>query len=230
MIAASLMVFIILEATAYKAPETLTKVQYEKFYSGLAQYNLKAKKFFGRGVGLELQTPIDPGNLLLCIPNDSCIKATDTYALSTYFKDLTLAEQLVIRVLYEKFMGKLGNSKTDYVHTLPLELNIPTLWSESSKELFKKFNYISDLDIVINNTDSFERYIQRAKKIYGINQEMLKYENFCWAEVIAESRKINSKFSQQLIPVLCPYIDLANHWPSPKDQRLSFVDNSELKC
>ncbi|CAG9326221.1 unnamed protein product [Blepharisma stoltei] len=224
-------------ASAQAVPVTSTPEGLLKFYEALEinSMNHTITYFEGRGLGIKLNSDVHEGDIVLKSAPVLSLCSIEPFEFSPYLKGLPSYEKLVARILYEKFIGKRGNFITEYIHSLPVDIDTPDFWSDEEFALFHKYDlYSLPREVITKNlTESHNNFIHRVGKLIGVPKEALEYDAYLWAASMVKSRSYN--FSKDTIlklfqitidddeykdeeelSVMISLLDLANHWYQPR--------------
>jgi hypothetical protein len=197
-------------------PDRFNMKEISEFYRKLEAQDVKVKLFRGKGLGVEVQTKKNPGDIVLCTKNDMIITPFDKYELSEVTSELDEKTRMKIRMLYLKFMSKENDFFTNYTKTLSNQFFHYGAWNDYQKSLL--FNLTLD-EFDYEDPDGKEEYeiIKSClKDVQGIPSEMLEYESFLWAHYVVRSRNyaftVDGKKSSAIIPLL----DIVNHYYDDK--------------
>ena len=212
-----LMIFCL--SQAFSLPQRLPERDIAEFYEISQQQGVKVKYYEGKGLGLEVQKDLNPGDFVICTKKHQKITPNDEYELSKYTSNLDEYSKLRVRILYHKFMSNQSDFFTTYVKTLPDTYFHYQQINQSHKDLLANLTL---MDFEYEGLDSEARYneIKSAlKDAEGVPDEMLKFESYMWAHFIVRSRNYAYYTNGTKINVLIPILDLGNHYPNPLNYR-----------
>lgn len=207
------MVFTLIQASSL--PQRLSNKEIAEFYKISLEQGVKVKFYEGKGLGLEVQKDLNPGEFVICTKKHEKITSIDEYELSKYTSQLDGFGKLKVRVLYHKFMSNQSDFFTTYIKTLPNTFFHYKQISQSHKDLLTNLTL---MDFEYEDSDSDEKYneIKSAlKDVEGVPDEMLDFESYMWAHFIVRSRNYAYYINETKINVLIPVLDLGNHYPNP---------------
>ena len=173
---------------AFSLPQRLPERDIAEFYEISQQQGVKVKYYEGKGLGLEVQKDLNPGDFVICTKKHQKITPNDEYELSKYTSNLDEYSKLRVRILYHKFMSNQSDFFTTYVKTLPDTYFHYQQINQSHKDLLANLTL---MDFEYEGLDSEARYneIKSAlKDAEGVPDEMLKFESYMWAHFIVRSR------------------------------------------
>ncbi|OMJ95150.1 hypothetical protein SteCoe_1523 [Stentor coeruleus] len=202
-------------ATEFSELSNMSLEELSVFLSPLAAENVKVMNYTSKGLGIMVEKNVLAGDIVFCVEKNIKILPNDAFPLSEYIKDLPDLVKLKVRIMYEKFGNKTKDFYTDYVNSWSTEYMHPGRWSKTQLEYFNKMNIINTFNKDLLEIGIYTKVLNRLSQVKNISPALLDYHNYLWASSHVRARFFSYPVESETIPVMIPYLDIANHYPNP---------------
>lgn len=190
------------------------------------------------GFSIALTKNVAKGDCVSGAYTKDALTSRDPYQLTPFVLGLKEYEQLAVRLVYERLLPRdKSNNIREYVHFLPVNLDMPLFWTDEEFELLEQhtLDSFSRQELrMYNLMEIYSRVVTALERATDLPPGMLEPDALKWGLGIAMSRSYSdggeimkraygleneTRSYQSLVPVL----DLVNHAPLPAKVRATRV-------